>query len=119
MFSECPSTSPPSPFRRPPPVVKPTIAVRAVSPDRDHAEIRFPRVEGYRVELPEDRIKAEFTNESTLTLTQDFVGPTDTRNEPIIGEGADIDLEHLEDYRRSSLIFNLTVRLLETKVPGT
>ena len=103
------------PVPAPRPIVKPTIAVRAISPDRDHAEIRFPRVEGYRVELPEDRIKAEFTEDSTLTLTQDLVGATDTRNEAIIGEGADIDLGHLEDYRRSSLIFNLTVRLLETK----
>ncbi|MCY3970073.1 MAG: DEAD/DEAH box helicase family protein [Acidobacteria bacterium] len=103
------------PVPAPRPVVKPTIAVRAISPDRDHAEIRFPRVQGYRVELPEDRIEAQFTADSTLTLTPELVGPTDTRNEPIIGEGADIDLEHLEDYRRSSLIFNLTVRLLETK----
>ena len=103
------------PVPAPRPVVKPTIAVRAICPDRDHAEIRFPRVQGYRVELPEDRIEAQFTEDSTLTLTPELVGPTDTRNEPIIGEGADIDLEHLEDYRRSSLIFNLTVRLLETK----
>src|SRR5207237_6941479 len=29
-----------------------TIQVRAVRPDRDRSEIRFPRVEGYRVELP-------------------------------------------------------------------
>jgi type III restriction enzyme len=106
-------TAEPVPARRP--IVKPTTAVRTISPDRDHAEIRFPRVEGYRVELPEDRIEAEFTKDSTLTLTQELVGATDTRNEAIIGEGADIDLGHLEDYRRSSLIFHLTVRLLETK----
>jgi type III restriction enzyme len=30
-----------------------TIQVKAVRPDRDHLEIRFPRVKGYRVELPE------------------------------------------------------------------
>ncbi len=98
-----------------PPVVKPTIAVRAISPDRDHAEIRFPRVEGYRVELPEDRIDACFTKDSTLTLTPECVGATDTRNEALIGEGADIDVGHLEGYRRASLIFNLTVRLMETR----
>ena len=106
------------PVPAPRPNVKPTIAVRAISPDRDHAEIRFPRVEGYRVELPEDRIVAEFTDQSTLTLTPDLVGATDTRNEAIIGEGADIDVGHLVDYRRSSLIFHLTVRLLETKYRG-
>ena len=29
-------------------------------PERDHLEIRFPRVAGYRVELPEERLTAEF-----------------------------------------------------------
>ncbi len=103
------------PVPAPRPVVKPTIAVRAVSPERDDAEIRFPRVDGYRVELPEERVTAEFNADSTLELTPDLVGATVTRNEGIIGEGADLDLDHLEDYRRSSLIFRLTVRLLETK----
>ena len=103
------------PVPAPRPVVKPTIAVRAVSPERDELEIRFPRVEGYRVELPEDHVTAEFTADSTLKLTPDLVGATITRNEGIIGEGADLDLDHLEDYRRSSLIFRLTMRLLETK----
>ena len=103
------------PVPAPRPVVKPTIAVRAISPDRDHAEIRFPRVEGYRVELPEDHVTAEFTADSTLKLTPELVGATNTRNEAIIGEGADLDLEHLDDYRRSSLIFRLTMRLLETE----
>jgi type III restriction enzyme len=37
------------------PVQKPreTIQVKAMRPERDALEIRFPRVEGYRVELPE------------------------------------------------------------------
>ena len=103
------------PVPAPRPVVKPTIAVRAISPDRDRAEIRFPRVEGYRIELPEDRLKVRFTADSTLELNQKLVGATTTRSEGIIGEGVDIDLDHLEDYRHSSLIFHLTARLLTTK----
>ena len=35
-----------------------TIQVKAVRPDRDALEIRFPRVAGYRVELPEERLTA-------------------------------------------------------------
>ncbi len=46
-------------------------------PERDALEIRFPRVAGYRVELPEERLTAEFTDDSTLELTPDLVGPTD------------------------------------------
>lgn len=44
----------------PQPPMKPTV-VKAIKPDRDHLEIRFPRVEGYRVELPEDHLEATFS----------------------------------------------------------
>jgi type III restriction enzyme len=92
-----------------------TITVRAVRPDRDHLEIRFPRVEGYRIELPRERLTAEFTEDSVLDLTPDLVGPSRTRNAAIIGKSAEMTLEHLKDLRRSTLLMELTVRLLETK----
>lgn len=97
--------------------VKPreTIQVRAVRPERDHLEIRFPRVLGYRVELPEERLIAEFNEDSVLTLTPDLVGPSVTVNQGIIGEGVDLSLDHLEDMRRSTLLMHLTKRLLYTK----
>ena len=37
-----------------------TVTVRAITPDRDACEIRFPRVQGYRVELPEEHVDATF-----------------------------------------------------------
>jgi type III restriction enzyme len=92
-----------------------TIQVRAVSPDRDHLEIRFPRVAGYRVELPEERLTAEFNGDSILTLTPDLVGPSVTQNAGIIGESVDLNLEHLGDLRHSTLLMHLTKRLLYTK----
>ncbi len=92
-----------------------TVQVKAVSPERDPLEIRFPRVEGYRVELPEQRIEAKFNDDSTLRLTPAIVGPSITRNEPIIGEGVDLTLEHLGDLRQSTLLFHLTQRLIFTK----
>ena len=94
---------------------RPTVQVTAISPDRDHLEIRFPRVEGYRVELPDERLTAEFNEDATLELTPDIVGPSITQNQGIIGESVELDLDHLEDFRRSSLIFRLTKRLIETK----
>ncbi len=103
------------PVPAPPQPPRPTVVVRAVRPDRDALEIRFPRVEGYRVELPEERLTAEFSDESTLVLTPDLVGPSVTHNQGIIGEGVDLSLEHLEDMRPSSLLFHLTQRLLYTK----
>jgi len=45
-----------------------TVHVRAMSPERDKLEIRFPRVAGYRAELPEEKLAARFTADSTLEL---------------------------------------------------
>jgi type III restriction enzyme len=92
-----------------------TVQVRAMRPERDALEIRFPRVVGYRVELPEERLRATFTEDSTLALTPDLVDPTKTTNQGIIGEGVELNLEHLEQTRTSTVLFHLTRRLLETK----
>lgn len=103
------------PVVAPPQKPRETIQVKAISPDRDHLEIKFPRIEGYRVELPEEKLTAEFTADSVLELTPQLVGPSITRVSGIIGEDADLNLEHLEDLRRSTLIIHLTKRLLYTK----
>ena len=66
----------------PPQPPRETIQVKAVRPERDALEIRFPRVEGYRVELPEERLTAEFNDDSVLELTPDLVGPTRSRRTP-------------------------------------
>ncbi|MEZ6232910.1 MAG: DEAD/DEAH box helicase family protein [Phycisphaerales bacterium] len=99
----------------PPQAPRETVHVKAVRPERDHLEIRFPRVEGYRVELPKERLDASFNDESTLVLTPDLVGPSITRNQGIVGEGIDLTLEHLDEVRQSTLLFHLTKRLIETK----
>ena len=50
-FTAKPVVAPPQPPRE-------TVQVKAVRPERDALEIRFPRVAGYRVELPEERLTA-------------------------------------------------------------
>ena len=99
------------------PVQKPreTIQVKAVRPERDELEIRFPRVAGYRVELPKERLEADFTADSVLELTPDLVGPSITKNEGIIGEGVELTMKHLEDMRQSTVLFHLTKHLIYTK----
>lgn len=107
-FTAKPVVAPPQPPRE-------TVQVKAISPERDALEIRFPRVEGYRVELPEERLAADFNDDSILELSPDLVGPSITRDSGIIGEGVDLSLEHLGDMRPSTLVFHLTHRLLYTK----
>jgi hypothetical protein len=72
-FTAKPVVAPPQPPRE-------TIQIKAVRPERDALEIRFPRVEGYRVELPEERLTAKFNADSVLELTPDLVGPSITKN---------------------------------------
>lgn len=103
------------PVIAPPQKPRETIHVKAIRPDRDELEITFPRVQGYRVELPEERLTAVFNEDSVLELTPDIVGPSHTRNEGIIGESVDLSLDHLGDMRYSTLLFKLTQRLLYTK----
>jgi type III restriction enzyme len=107
-FTARPVVAPPQPPRD-------TIQVKAVRPERDHLEIHFPRVQGYRVELPEERLTAEFNEDSVLELTPEIVGPSITRNQGIIGEGIDLNLIHTGDLRRSTLLFHIAHRLLYTK----
>jgi type III restriction enzyme len=107
-FTAKPVVAPPQPPRE-------TVQVKAVRPERDSLEIRFPRVAGYRVELPEERLTADFNADSVLELSPDLVGPSITKNAGIIGQDVDLSLKHLEDMRRSSLLFHLTQRLLYTK----
>ena len=106
-FTAKPVIAPPQPPRE-------TVQVKALRPERDALEIRFPRVEGYRVELPEERLTATFNDDSILELSPDLVGPTDSRNEGIIGEGVNLTVAHLGDMRPSTLLFHVTQRLLYT-----
>jgi len=107
-FNAKPVVAPPQPPRA-------TVRVHAVRPERDALEIRFPRVEGYRVELPNDRLTANFTADSVLDLTPDLVGATETRNSGIIGEQVDLNLVHTGDVRPSQVLYELTAHLVLTK----
>ncbi len=103
------------PVVAPPQRPRDTIQVKAVRPDRDELEIKFPHVDGYRFELPNERLTAEFDDDATLVLTPDLVGPSRTNNEGIIGEGVELNLEHTGDMRPSTVLFHVAKRLLYTK----
>jgi type III restriction enzyme len=103
------------PVVAPPQQPRETIHVRAVRPERDHLEIRFPRVVGYRVELPEDRLEAAFNEDSVLRLTPELVGATETKNSGIIGEPVDLSLVHTSAVRTSQVLYELTSHLVLTK----
>jgi type III restriction enzyme len=68
-FAAKPVVSPPAKPRE-------TVRVHGVKPDRDALEIVFPRVEGHRVELPDERLEATFGPDHILNLSPQLVGPS-------------------------------------------
>src|SRR5690625_1815541 len=101
VFTAEPVVAPPQPPRK-------TVRVKAMRPERDALEILFPRVEGYRSELPHERLTANFNEDSTLVLTPELVGPSEIQVSGIIGESVDMNLVHTGSLRRSTLLFHLT-----------
>ena len=103
------------PVVAPPAKPRETIRVHAVTPERDRLEIRFPRIEGYRVELPDEKLTAVFSPDSMFELTPQLVGPSRTLNEGILGESVELTIDHLDDMRKSTILFHLARHLLYTK----
>jgi type III restriction enzyme len=95
---------------RPP---KPVTRVYAIS-ERADLEIRFPRVSGYRRELPSERLEAQFDQDSQLVITPEDIGPTSVTMEGIVGAGVIITPEVLAQLRPSEISFNLAKHLLYT-----
>ncbi|MFC3147246.1 BPTD_3080 family restriction endonuclease [Piscinibacterium candidicorallinum] len=103
------------PVVAPPQKPRETVQVRAVRPDRDALEIRFPRVRGYRADLPALRLGADFNADSVMELTPDLVGATETRNSGIIGETVDLNLVHTGQVRVAQVAYELTAHLVLTR----
>ncbi len=99
----------------PKPDVEPTH-VRAL-PDRAECEIAFPRLEGYRWELPSERLEAQFDDGAVLHLSTRDV-PTEVENAPIVGESAIHTLDDLKARRLAEVDFQLARRVLERYFRG-
>ena len=105
-FTAKPVVAPPQPPR-------PIVLVRAVSPERDGLEITFPRLEGYRTETPDDALEADFSGENPFPLTPEMVGPTQTTNAGIIGDGVVMTPGYLQTVREATIVYHLTMRLMQ------
>ena len=93
----------PAPVKPP----RPVVAVHAVRPERDHLEIIFPRVVGYRTDLPTERIDVDLSRMEPYVLTPEKVGATSVKMSGILGARHDMDLAHLDDERSSAVIYGI------------
>jgi type III restriction enzyme len=85
--------------------------VRALA-DRIGCEITFPRVSGYRYELPAEKLQAKFTEDSKYVLSTADI-PSKTENAPIVGETTIHTLEDLKRRREQEVAFLLAKLALE------
>jgi len=85
--------------------------VRALE-DRIACEITFPRLLGYRYELPNERLSVKFNADSHKALTTADI-PTKTENAPIIGETSIHSLDDLKQRREQEVAFLLGKLVLE------
>ena len=85
--------------------------VRALE-DRIACEITFPRLLGYRYDVPSERLTATFTADSKLALSTADI-PTRTENAPIVGERSIHTLDDLKRHRDNEVAFLLAKLTLE------
>jgi type III restriction enzyme len=85
--------------------------VRALE-SRVEREITFPRLVGYRYDIPDERLTATFTSESGLALSTADI-PTKVENAPIVGESSIHTLDELKHRRINEVAFRLAKLILE------
>ena len=85
--------------------------VRALE-DRISCEITFPRLVGYRYDLPGDKLSADFTDESKMALSTSDI-PTKVQLDPIVGQSSEHTLDDLKRRRPQEVAFFLAKLVLE------
>ena len=96
----------------PPPPVRPAVEVRA-EPDRYDLAIEFPKLDGYRVELPDERLDAVFDKNSKMYLTQE--NPLWVETQGIAGDAAEIDLDDIRHARTQRIAFAIAKTLVQSE----
>jgi type III restriction enzyme len=89
---------------------KPVRQVFAM-PERANLRIEFPRLTGYRYEMPTETLRAEFDATSILQLTPRDVATT-TQVDPIVGL-TEIHRLDLRDQRMQTVAFTIAKRTLD------
>ncbi|MBB1492903.1 DEAD/DEAH box helicase family protein [Paracoccus sp. MC1854] len=96
------------PTVNPPQKPREVIHVHAVSPERDHLEIVFPRVEGFRTDFPQGTLEIDLARMEPYVLDPEKVrAATEVQMQGIVGQAHLLDLRHLEDQRPSATAYDI------------
>jgi type III restriction enzyme len=95
-----------------PPPRPPATEVFSVA-GREHLRISFPRLEGYRVEIPDEKLHFSAEGLPVFEVGPSTV-PTWTESSGIVGEAEVIKETHPDSLRPQEVAFGLAKRLLDT-----
>jgi type III restriction enzyme len=84
---------------------------------RPWLEITYPRLAGYRYEMPTAQLAAKFTGESRVVLSTADI-PTKTENAPIVGEHVFLTLDDLKKRREQEIAFGIARLVLNQYFPA-
>lgn len=93
-----------------PPPARPAVLVEAL-PDRDDLRIHFPKLDGYRVEIPDEELRAEFTDKSKVHVDRKVVALW-TETKGIVGEAAEQNLDEYRDARSQEVAYKIAARVV-------
>lgn len=102
------------PSGKPPPSAtpaRPAFPVAAV-PGREDLEITFPKLEGYRIEMPDEWHFEDFGPEARLHVTRNELAVW-VETAGIAGEAEDIDVEEYRNARPQQVAYCLAATLIE------
>nr|WP_255553658.1 DEAD/DEAH box helicase family protein [Maritimibacter sp. DP1N21-5] len=108
-FSDQARIAPPQPPRD-------VVNVRAISPERDHLEITFPRVNGYVADLPSDRLDVDFSGMEPYVLSPEKVSATVVTMQGIVGQTEVLNLDYLDTTRQSTIAYHVAKHMVFEKL---
>ncbi|MHB1523366.1 MAG: BPTD_3080 family restriction endonuclease [Candidatus Dormibacteria bacterium] len=100
----------------PQPPRPPAVIVEALA-EREALRIEFPKLDGYRVEIPDGQLSAAFGARSHLHVDQSLVALW-TKTEGIVGEAGEQDLDRFRHARPQEVAFRIARTLLRRFYPA-
>ena len=95
---------------------KPLTQIFPVPERQQRYEIRFPKIVGYRIEAREGEITADFSGIENFVLDGAKLPTKTMMGNAFSPESQLLDIEHLKNVRRQTLVYGIAHRLIKTKL---
>ncbi len=90
---------------------RPAVEVKAL-PERWDLSIQFPKLDGYRVELPDETLYADFDENSRMHLDETTAALW-VQSQGVIGDASFVDLDDIRHARAQRIAFTIAKTLIE------